>query len=161
MAESPERVALGQALGVGAFEYRALLPHNPGNACFRTFPRTGELACEMWGTALIMGDRSSPLASSREDPHGQTQLPHMLHCRILRPGNWLGTALSFKARILVQSHPNPSSSGWHHPWTRTISASALTTSGRIRGGLAVLQNLPVYPEGYLVFGSCFTESSFT
>ncbi len=25
----------------------------------------------------------------------------------------------------------------------------------------VLQNLPVYPEGYLVFGSCFTESSFT
>ncbi len=89
------------------------------------------------GTALIMGDGSSPLASSREDPHGQTQLPHMVHCRILRPGNGLGTALSLKARILVQSHPNPSSSGWHHPWTRTISASALTTSGWMRGGLAL------------------------
>src|SRR5260370_40893497 len=28
-------------------------------------------------------------------------------------------------------------------------------------GAAVLQNLPLYPEGYLLFGSCFTERSFT
>src|SRR5258708_10438162 len=91
----------------------------------------------MWGTAVIMGDRSSPLGSSREDPHGQTQLLRMVLCRILRQGNGLGTGLSLKARILVQRHPNPSSSGWHHPWTRTISASALTTSGWMRGGLAL------------------------